>query len=205
MSMDMAIAASFPLIAATHDQPVAPAAGNGMRYIAGQTGLWREVKLPWVLLRHKIAESQFPLPYASVHSVVEFTCGPLPAHLVREFVAEAREASPQEMAGVFLWHEGTDSWRYERREGKRVQTDYISYTEVRAREGEHIVVDVHSHGRHPAFFSEQDNEDDRGSMKVSLVLGNLDCPTPSSQMRLCIAGHIINNARIDSNGQLGVA
>lgn len=206
MSMDKAIAESFPLVAATHDQPLAAASRDGMRYIAGRTGLWREVTLPWVTVRHQIAESEFALPYATVQPLVEFSCGPIPLHLIREFLTEARAASPQEMAGVFLWHEGTGAWRYERREGIRTASDYISYVEVRPQAGEHIVVDVHSHGLHPAFFSSQDDEDDRGSMKVSLVVGNLDRDgTPSSAMRLCMAGHIINTARLSSTGQLGVA
>lgn len=204
MRMDAAIATSFPLVAATHDEPLADPAANGMRYIAGQTGLWREVKLPWVRLRHRIATTQFKLPYADVDSLLEFTCGPMPTSLVREFLSEARDASPKEMAGVFLWNEDTDGWRYERRHGNHVTEDYISYTEVRPREGEHIVIDVHSHGLHPAFFSQQDNDDDLGSMKVSLVLGNVDRPTPSSLLRLCMAGHIVNGLKIDGDGQLGL-
>jgi PRTRC genetic system protein A len=74
---------------------------------------------------------------------------------------------------------------------------------VRAGDGEHIVVDVHSHGLHTAFFSAEDDADDAGAMKVSLVLGNLDQERPTSKMRLCMAG-LVRPAYLNGDGRLGV-
>lgn len=202
--MDNAILQTFPLLAVPASGSIEAAPSNGMRYLVGRTGMWREITLPWIRVRHQVSESAFQLPYGPANDVVEFRCGPIPLHVIREFTANARAASPDELAGVFLWHEETGAWRYEKRHGVYVSSNYVSYREVVPRDGEHIVVDAHSHGLHPAFFSSQDDEDDRGSMKLSLVVGNLDRETPSSLMRLCMAGHIVNTAYLDADGRPGV-
>jgi PRTRC genetic system protein A len=51
-----------------------------------------------------------------------------------------------------------------------------------------LVVDCHSHGRHPACFSTTDNEDDKHDIKFALVVGNCSSPVPSFAMRLCAKG-----------------
>ncbi len=63
---------------------------------------------------------------------------------------------------------------------------------------------MHSHGAHDAFFSELDDKDDAGAMKISLVLGNIDRDMPSSKMRLCMAGHTIQPAYLGADGTIGV-
>jgi PRTRC genetic system protein A len=204
MQMDNAILQTFPLLAVPASGKIEAATSNGMRYLVGRTGMWREITLPWIRVRHQVSKSAFQLPYGPANDEVEFRCGPIPLHVIREFIAAARAAVPNEVAGVFLWHEETGAWRYEERHGLVVKSDYVSYREVVPRDGEHIVVDVHSHGLDRAFFSSQDDADDRGAMKLSLVLGNLDRETPSSQMRLCMAGHIVNTAYLDADGKPGV-
>ena len=64
-----------------------------------------------------------------------------------------------------------------------------------------MVVDIHSHGWAPAFFSSTDDADDRGAMKISLVLGNLDRARPSSAMRLCMAG-LVQPVTMSADGVL---
>ena len=59
--------------------------------------------------------------------------------------------------------------------------------------GEHVILDIHSHGTHPAFFSSEDNFDDskyRGNLKNCYVLGNLDQPQLSYTHRWVSRGHI---------------
>jgi PRTRC genetic system protein A len=55
-------------------------------------------------------------------------------------------------------------------------------------EGEHMVLDIHSHGRFPAGFSPVDDKDDRGENKVAFVVGNLDKETVTMDSRLCLEG-----------------
>ena len=80
---------------------------------------------------------------------------------------------------------------------------HIDYDEIRLQEGEHLVVDMHSHGDMPAFFSGEDDRDDAGAMRFSVVVGNIGSETPSSQMRLCLAG-VFLRASINEHGTLEV-
>jgi len=202
-NMDEALLKAFPLLPASASGQQQPAADFGTRYLVGRYGVSREVTLPWIRACQLIAPSALTLPYGVVPDAVEFRCGPIPGAVVREFVADAKSAYPLEIAGVFLWNEAEDNWRYARREATTASGSHIEYEEVRAGDGEHIVVDVHSHGLHTAFFSAEDDADDAGAMKVSLVLGNLDQERPTSKMRLCMAG-LVRPAYLNGDGRLGV-
>lgn len=187
-NMDKATLQAFPLIVASRSGELPEATQNGMRFIVGYKGVWRAIDLPWVRVVHQVAESKLRLPYGHVEELVEFRCGPLPGDHIRQFVAEAREAGPTEIAAALIWNEHTSQWRYARREAISASELRIDYREVTLEAGEHLVVDIHSHGSAAALFSATDNEDDAGAMRVSLVLGNLDRQQPSSQMRLCMNG-----------------
>lgn len=187
-NMDKATLQAFPLIAASLSGELPLSTQNGMRFIVGDKGVWRAIDLPWVRVVHQVAESSLRLPYGRVEELVEFRCGALPCGHIRRFVAEAHEAGRTEIAAALIWNEHTTQWRYARREAISASEFRIDYREVTLEAGEHLVVDIHSHGPAAAFFSATDNEDDAGAMRVSLVLGNLDRPQPSSQMRLCMNG-----------------
>jgi len=202
-SMDEALLRAFPLLAVPASGEQAPAAECGTRYLVGRLGVSREITLPWVRVRRLIAASALPLPYGVVADAVEFRCGPIPLGVIQLFVAHAKQEQPLEVAGTFLWNERHDSWRYAARTLVSVSAVHLAYEELRPGEGEHLVVDVHSHGRHAAFFSAQDNADDAGAMKLSLVLGNLEQERPSSKMRLCMAG-LVEPAFLDRDGKLRV-
>lgn len=201
--MDEAVLKAFPLLPASASGKQQPAHAYGTRYLVGRHGVSREITLPWIRACQLVAPSALDLPYGVVVDAVEFCCSPIPATLVREFVADAKQAQPLEIAAVFLWNEADDSWRYARREATTSSGDHINYEEVRPGDGEHLVVDVHSHGVHAAFFSMEDDADDAGAMKVSLVLGNLDQERPTSKMRLCMAG-LVQPAFLSSDGRMGV-
>jgi PRTRC genetic system protein A len=203
--MDQAILQAFPLVPIPVGGEVEPAAAPGIRFLIGRSGIWREITLPWILVRHQIAQSDIRLPYGAMDQTIEFRCGALPRWLIQEFAVDAKTAAPNEIAGVFLWREDSGAWRYQRRVAFDFSGAHVHYEEVKPRAGEHIVVDVHSHGVHPAGFSKKDDADDAGSMKLSLVLGNLDQQTPSSAMRLCMAGKIYAAASVGHGGELEVA
>lgn len=203
MNMDEAIQKAFPLLAVPVSGEVPAAQANGVRYLVANTGIWREINLPWVRVCHQVGDTTCTLPYGPLREAVEFRCGAIPQAVIREFVSEAKTASPLESAGVFLWNESAGQWRYQTRNTRSVSGEHIEYDEVTPQDGEHIVVDVHSHGLHAAFFSSEDDRDDAGAMKVSLVLGNLDTEMPSSRMRLCMAGRV-QRAYLNGRGELGV-
>ena len=190
MNMDQVILQAFPLLAAPADGILPRAPSDGMRYVAAKDGVWREVTLPWIKVRHKVADSVLELPYGGLEGCIDYQCGSVPREAIRQFVEEARVAAPNEIAAALIWNEVSNEWRYARRQELSASPDRIEYVEVRLGEDEHLVVDIHSHGWAPAFFSSTDDADDRGAMKISLVLGNLDRNRPSSAMRLCMAGFV---------------
>ncbi len=201
MNIDQAILQAFPLLAAPVNGIMPQASCDGMRYVAAKDGVWREVTLPWIKVCHKVADSVLDLPYGGLEGCIDYQCGPVPRESIRQFVQEARAAAPNEIAAALIWNQVSNEWRYARRQELSASPDRIDYVEVRIGEDEHLVVDIHSHGWAPAFFSSTDDEDDRGAMKISLVLGNLDRARPSSAMRLCMAG-LVQPVTMSANGVL---
>lgn len=204
-NMDKAILNAFPLVAVPTSEPLPGHTQCGTRYLVGKAGLMREITLPWIRLVHSVAtcDADITLPYGTVGSSAELWCSEVPAELIRQFTADARQALPNEIAAALIWNSTLNEWRYAVRRSLRATPGYVSFEEVRLEDDEHLVVDIHSHGMHRAYFSSTDDEDDYGAMKFSVVLGNLDKPTPSSAIRLCMAGRYFP-ASINELGVLGV-
>jgi PRTRC genetic system protein A len=201
MTVDDAILQAFPLLATPVSGQLPDAKQDGMRFAAAKDGVWREITLPWIRVRHRISETGVAMPYGELQPAIDFRCGAVPIDLVRQFAADARSALPNEIAAAFIWNSATDGWRYARRAATFASADRIEYREIRLEDEEQLVVDVHSHGNHPASFSSTDDVDDHGTMKVCLVLGNLDLERPSSAMRLCMAGWV-TPIRMGANGEM---
>lgn len=203
MSMDAIIQTMFPTVVMPRDGEVVLPTKSGTRYIVARDGLWREVSLPWIRVMHKIADSDFMLPYGEAEEVVEVQCGPIPAHLRNMFVRDAKASMPNEMAAAMIWSANDHSWRYERRENTLASAAHVDYREVQLGDGEYLVLDLHSHGMFDAFFSREDDRDDMGSMKFSGVIGNLSAGDMASVLRLNMLGKKWD-ANLASNGQLEV-
>lgn len=202
-NLDEAILTSFPVVAVPPSGNLPAAETDGIRYLVAKCGLWREINLPWIrVLRPFAGPVEGALPYGALQPIINLRCGPLPMELVREFVVGAREAAPVECAAALVWTE-SGNWRLAWRQARSASSSHIDYNEVKLEDGEHLVVDIHSHGNHGAFFSLEDNKDDSGSMKFSLVVGSLDTHTPTSAMRLCMLGLLLN-ASVSPDGTMEV-
>lgn len=185
--MDVMVLNNFPVVVAKHSQHLEEPAVPGQRYIVGRQGLYREVSTPWLLSRALVAGTKSPTPYGQVEEVVTLKCGSPPTDLWHEFIAHAKTVSPVECAGLMIWNVHTGRWRLAIREVTHASPDRVDYMEPTLVDDEIAVVDVHSHGLHPAFFSSLDNHDDEGSIKVSAVIGRLDQDVPEVAIRLvCI-------------------
>ena len=179
--------ANFPVIVAKHAQRIEPPTSFGQRYILGRQGLYREVSTPWLHSCALTATPRMPTPFGDVQEVAVLMCGSPPGTLWTDFIQHAREQSPNECAGLMIWNTITNDWRLAIREPKRATPDAVDYKEPQLSDDEVAVLDVHSHGRHGAFFSPQDDEDDRGCIKISAVIGRVDDAAPEVDIRLvCI-------------------
>lgn len=203
MSMNATIESMFPTVIMPREGTITPPAKNGTRYVVASDGLWREVTLPWVTVMHKIANSDFVLPYGTAHEQVMVKCGHIPGNMRSKFVQDAKAAMPNEMAAALIWNCNDHSWRYELRENTVATSAHVDYREVQLVDGDFLVLDLHSHGTFKAFFSKEDDRDDMGSMKFSGVIGNLNTGDMTSVLRLNILGKTWD-ANLASNGKLEV-
>ncbi|WP_247538466.1 PRTRC system protein A [Ralstonia pseudosolanacearum] len=166
----------------------------GHRFLATAEGLFVEVRRPWLHVIQPVAplngQTVRP-PYGTVEPKVKLAFGRLGATfpMVRAFIEAARQAAPNEHAAWVIWDSRTGDLAYRELQITDTTPDAISYDRPKLEDHESLVVDMHSHGSLAAFFSEQDNLDDAGEVKISCVVGNLvDGKTPSIQFRLCVLG-----------------
>ena len=203
MDIEQVLRDQFPIIHAPRSIPHQPLADPGVRYVVSSQGLWRELKTAWLYAMLPLAKApSATIPFGNLESTVEFHCSAPPVALWKMFKAHAKQHLPNEVAAAFVWNEITDDWRFAIRKPLSQGRAHIDYQEVETAEGEHIVFDLHSHGLYPAGFSETDNKDDLGSIKIAAVLGNVDaentlvCRLNAIDQRLDIT--------IDGQGQLTV-
>jgi PRTRC genetic system protein A len=160
---------------------------EGHRFLVAQDGLWVEVQGAWLHARAPISASAIRLPFGEVVPVLELRCGSLPKALLGEFIARARQASPNETAAIITWREDSGEFRL-----VPVSLDagpaHVRYERPRLSAGEYLVADLHSHGALPAGFSKQDDVDDHGEIKIAVVIGRCDTESPQVAARLCLLG-----------------
>jgi PRTRC genetic system protein A len=87
-----------------------------------------------------------------------------------------------------VWDAITGLFRLVELEASSRGPGHLVYARPQLRDGEHCVVDCHSHGAGEAFFSRTDNDDDRHDVKLAFVLGNCDREATSTALRLCVKG-----------------
>lgn len=203
-SLDAVLAAQFPII----PQPVHGERSDmrefGIRYIVGANGLHREVSTPWL---HSVLPVGSPsvgarLPYGLVRPQVNLRCPKPSSRHWREFATMAMAAFPNECAAALLWSPSTSQWRLAPRRVDEPGAAYIRYVEAECLDDEIVVVDLHSHGGAPAFFSDVDDADDAGSIKLSVVFGRCE---RADQMdvasRLCVIDTFVPDVSLAVSGK----
>lgn len=159
------------------------------RFLQGANGLFLEVRRAWLYARVKLQDAgPVAMPYGEVTEQFEMTCGPVPLSLIQRFAELAREHCPNEAACWVVWNERSGVFSMREVGVREASAGHIHFDRPRLEDDEHLVLDMHSHGRFGAFFSQTDNEDDKGEVKLSVVLGDCDKVTQSTAMRLCLMG-----------------
>lgn len=204
-ALDEFVQRTTPLLAATHAASLGDMADAGHRYVVSRDGLHVQFKRRWVRGSVLLAPCPAPLPFGPPPSAgPKLSCGPVPASLVREFLAEARRVAPVEVAGWIIWREPdgpscAGSWKLIVLRTLAASGGMVRFERPQLAAGEHLVVDIHSHGRHPAFFSAQDDADDAdvSIVKFAVVLGQVMESTASTAVRFCACGAFINIGGLD--------
>lgn len=187
---DSVLQRSFPTVMVPRREPVEMMGSAGERMLVAENGVFLEVNRPWISLVRRVASFTAPIaiPYGRTVEYTELACGRVPDGLVGEFVAMARASHPNETGAWIVWSTTTHQFRLVPVEVLSHTSESLRYERPEIVPDEVLIVDCHSHGRYPAFFSTTDNEDDKHDIKFSLVVGNCSSHVPSFSLRLCAKG-----------------
>ncbi len=200
---DVALQHSAPVVTVPRYGGFTPLAENGHRFLVTGDGLWLEARRPWLYLRVPlVCQKSVPMPYGWVGREISLSFGKIPRHLVIEFYRFALDRCPEECVGWIVWHAGSGEMRLVFPTEESTGCAHVRYRRPILDEDEHLVVDLHSHGRLSAFFSTQDDRDDRGEFKIAGVIGNCDRGQCSTAFRLCANGLFLPLA-FDETGLIG--
>lgn len=192
LQMDQALLAAAPVAAVPRYAPFHPLQENGHRFLLAADGLYLEVRRPWLHYIHQLAKhTAVAIPYGEITKKCELDFGSIGSALpqMKEFAAKAKADAPIEAAASLLWNHTEKTWRvvYPDIIGEATAGS-IQYHQVVPGENESLAIDLHSHGHLGAFFSNTDNDDDRGSVKIAGVFGDLDKDQPTVVFRMCVLG-----------------
>lgn len=193
LALDMATYNAAPIVGVPRHCEFAPLVENGHRFLLAEGGLYLEVRRPWLHFIHRVGEqdASVRIPYGPIASKFELGFGRLGTALpqMKEFATYAMVESPIEAAASLLWNHKTNEWslKYPEVIGEATSGS-ISYKQVDVGDDESLVIDLHSHGAHPAFFSTTDDSDDAGAVKIAGVFGSLDQGVQTATFRLCVLG-----------------
>ncbi|MCE2723848.1 MAG: PRTRC system protein A [Betaproteobacteria bacterium] len=160
---------------------------SGHRVLVAKSGTYAEVCRPWLYAMVCIGSNNgFALPFGELNETLEVTQR-IPRALLGEFQAQAQAALPNETAAWIVWHE-TNGYRLVPLVETVADTVQVKFQRPELTASEHLVLDLHSHGVLPAFFSSTDDQDDLGEVKLSAVVGEVGSAKPSWVLRLCLLG-----------------
>ncbi|MGB8420194.1 PRTRC system protein A [Paraburkholderia sp. RP-4-7] len=190
-AIDSLLQTSFPSVMVPMRESVVALDRPGERLLIAADGVYLEVVRSWIRVVRRIAKYDVAtaIPYGRVDAVTQQLCGPVPPQLIAEFRAMARKDHPVEVMAWIVWNALTGAFRIVQLTARSQGSGHIEgYQRPDLAEGEHLVVDCHSHGAHEAYFSPTDNDDDVFDVKFAFVLGECGSDRPSTAFRLCAKG-----------------
>ena len=162
---------------------------TGQRIVLARNGVFAQVRTPWMDCLQRIGDldPRFPLAFGDAEESLRLAFGTIPIRLLEEFISVGRAALPNEIAGGLIYDALARTLRLAIFDSLDSGYAHVRYRLPVLRSEESIAVDLHTHGRLPAHFSDVDDADDMG-IKVAGVFGNLDRPHPSAAFRLVLNG-----------------
>ena len=187
--IDRAIQLAFPVTTATQGAPM-PELETGKRLIVANDGLYLEAASPALRVRVQVEQFETLLPFGRVTEGIELRHGPIPADLLRQFVAQSIMARPHETAAGIVWTGQGYALQQPRIEA--AGTAMVRYHDDFDDAG--LIIDMHSHGMGAAYFSATDDESDLGRRGPYLALvagyGASEAETPLA-LRLVCAPYLV--------------
>lgn len=191
---DTALQLSCPTVMVPRFSPLEAAEHSGERFLMAANGVFLEITRKWARFVRKVGEfsASVPVPYGTYEETTEWRADALPKELLTEFNISARQSPEVEIGAAIVWNEHDRQYRLLSVESLQASGSHLHYRPPALGDGDHLIVDCHSHGKHPAFFSGTDNQDDQWAVKIAYVVGNCGLATQTTKTRLCLKGMFEN-------------
>lgn len=171
--------------------PLPPPEDYKHRFLCGDDGLYIEAQNQVIGIRICVAPSSLPLPYGKVERTgIDLRHGLIPSVLFDEALAKSRAAVPNEWAGFIVWDEENGQYALYEPDGLIAGPGHVRYLASFPDNLTHVI-DLHSHGNLPAFFSTTDDHSDLTGFYVAGVIGNCGSDSPTFATRMVVNGHFL--------------
>lgn len=143
---------------------------NERRYVLAHDGVYLQARSPVMQVCLRMTKTACCLPFGVLQEKVLLTGGLMPAGILADLSARAVAASPKEWAAFVVW----DGAKHRVVEPEKISYSgsHISYLRPTDEQAGTVVLDIHSHGEHEAFFSATDDRSDLDGVYFACVLGN---------------------------------
>jgi PRTRC genetic system protein A len=200
--LDALLQAEFPTVMVSKFGDLPSCAVGKTRLLMAADGLYLETAQPFGRLVVKLWAAPRELPYGRVAEVDEFRevfDRSLPIILSKAYPAAICFADQEkEWCGHIYYREGELLFQ---QPDFSATIDSADYT-IQRPAGAVLAVDIHSHGGISPFFSSDDNKDDKGGVRICVVLGNYDRAVGrfDSVIRYVVEGFFINFKEVEHAG-----
>ena len=191
-SRDVALIDATPIVAAPIYGTLTPVAIDTYRFVMAADGLYIEARSRALAIRSHLTTT-FGMPYGWVFPMVDLVAA-IPASMHADVLACLQRQLPNEGACGVVFNHDTGAYELVEPVINHQSSSHIDYQRIAEDASRTLVVDVHSHGHHEAYFSEIDDDDDIDGIYLAVVFGfdGSKLNTPSHVTRLVIYGHQID-------------
>ena len=190
--LDTVLQSQVPMVMVPRYEALTAIRPNSHRYLSCSDGIHLEVDRPWISGVFKVSDCVLPYGQVAPRFALKIHSAHFAA-MLGAFIEASRHAFPQEHAAWITFHPEQGDLRYFMPAILSVGRGHIQYERPEASADCLPLIDFHSHGALPAFFSNTDNNDDLvDDLKIAIVIGNLDRPEPTAVARLVGLGLNVN-------------
>ncbi|MEQ9223925.1 MAG: PRTRC system protein A [Salinisphaeraceae bacterium] len=186
-AFDRALASATPVYPVAQDGSLPKLVPGAHCYLLARDGLYVAGRSDTVAAVIRVAELPRQTSFGAIQERLELINGPVPFDLLEACASDAIARSPIEWGGAIV---ADAAGGYEYFEPVADGATPVSLTYRRdSYPDERLVVDLHSHGEGPAYFSPTDDASDAEGIHVAVVLGRCQrAETLEMTSRLTING-----------------
>ena len=162
-----------------HRQGIRGTQGTGYDYVMAGNGVFVQAERPGLTARVQLTDCRVR-GLAETGPKLHLDHGRIPKELLEEGLRWFRETPDQERYFAVHWDGEQYRMNIPQQNGRTASLNYQPL--------EGMLMEFHSHGRIPAFFSNTDDQDEQG-FRIYGVAGRLDRPRATIAMRVGIYGH----------------